>query len=79
LTEGFQETVDYRLRAVLPPRTKASYLTGTAAPQCEDGEAPPCYKGGAAQYWFFDAAVPARWVTRRECLADEKGASWKAC
>jgi hypothetical protein len=80
LTTGFQETVDYRLRAKLPANTPVSYLAGLAAPQCEKPDkALRCYKGGAAQYWFFDAAVPARWVTRRECLADDKGASWKAC
>ena len=79
LLTRFQPNVDYRLRAQLPPTAYTSYLVGKVAPQCEGpGDSPPCYAGGASQYWFFDSTAPAEWITKRDCLA-EGGAGWTAC
>jgi hypothetical protein len=82
LPERFQKLIDYRLRAEVPPGERISYLRGRVAPTCEGpGDRPPCYAGGATQYWFFEPAQLGRLITRTECPRDpaDEPPQWKAC
>jgi hypothetical protein len=77
-----RDEIDYRLRAQVPRGSRISYLYGRVAPICEGpGDRPPCFGGGATQYWFFDRGLIGRWITARECARDpaDSPPKWKAC
>ncbi len=63
---------DARVMATIPAGASITYLSGTAARQCESGSR--CYEGGGEQLLFHDRDVNRKWFGSTECDAAAESA-----
>jgi len=67
---------DARVTATIPAGASITYLSGTAAKQCEQETL--CYEGGGVQLLFHDRDVNRKWFGPTECdSAPESATTWR--